>query len=277
MENNNQCLPHLSPTITAGIDGNYLDAYAVALEGWRRGLTLKWHQKDVEPYKKIKTWYVDQPGLLFSLHSKEKSHYFFRTRGDKVTKEAVKKGMDKQMTKKILGESNIPVPEGKLFNSDHTDTEIIDYCSTLKYPVVIKPQDGSFGKGVISGVNGKEELKQALHYVRQDLNEKSIIAERHVSGNDYRLYVVNNKVVGAILRVPPNIIGDGNSTIETLIKQKNILRSKNPRLVSCPIQMDNETTEHLEKNHYTLETVPDKGKTVSLNNKANISDRKSVV
>lgn len=271
MENNNQCLPHLTPTITAGIDGNYLDAYAVALEGWRRGLTLKWHQKDVAPYEEIKTWYVDQPGLLFSLHSKEKSHYFFRTRGDKVTKEAVQKGMDKQITKEILAKKGVAIPEGKLFNSNHTDNEIIDYCTTLTYPIVIKPLNGSFGKGVVSDINGEEELKKALQYVRQELNEKSIIAERHVNGNDYRLYVVNNKVVGAILRVPPNVTGDGTSTIETLIKQKNKLRSKNPRLVSCPIQVNNETIEYLEKNHYTLETVLDKDKTVLLNNKANIS------
>src|SRR5690625_2397919 len=107
---NTEWLPHLSQEVVSETEGNYLDAYVVALEGWRRGLTLKWHVKDSEKFKKMKTWFVDHPGQLFSLHSNEKSHYFFRTRGDKVTNEAVEKGMDKEITKQVLKEAGVPVP-----------------------------------------------------------------------------------------------------------------------------------------------------------------------
>ncbi|MDO6658973.1 hypothetical protein Q4550_24320, partial [Anaerobacillus sp. 1_MG-2023] len=74
----------------------------VALEGWRRGLTLRWHVKDSEKFKEMKTWFVDKPGQLFSLSSKDRTHYFFRTRGDKVTNEAVDTGRDKEKTKQAL-------------------------------------------------------------------------------------------------------------------------------------------------------------------------------
>src|SRR5699024_6984927 len=141
-------LPHLSSEIVADARGPELDAYVVALEGWRRGLTLKWHVKDSEKFKEMKTWFVDKPGKLFSLSSSEKTHYFFRTRGDKVTNEAVEMGMDKEITKQKLMEANIPTPIGKEFPESASDEEIIAYANELGYPVVIKPTDGSFGRGV---------------------------------------------------------------------------------------------------------------------------------
>ncbi|MBR7554917.1 hypothetical protein KC820_12350, partial [Allobacillus sp. SKP8-2] len=77
-EQDNQWLKHLPPEILDGIQGNYLDSYAIALEGWRRGLTLKWHVKDSEKFKEMETWFVDEPGQLFSLSDGNKTHYFFR-------------------------------------------------------------------------------------------------------------------------------------------------------------------------------------------------------
>ncbi len=97
-DNNKEWLPHLSSEIVSEAHGNLLDAYAVSLEGWRRGLTLRWHAKDSEKFSEMKTWFVDNPGQLFSLSSKERTHYFFRTRGDKVTNEAVEIGKDKEKT-----------------------------------------------------------------------------------------------------------------------------------------------------------------------------------
>lgn len=64
-EVNTEWLPHLADEIISETQGTLLDAYVVALEGWRRGLTLRWHVKDSEKFKEMKTWYVDQPGQLF--------------------------------------------------------------------------------------------------------------------------------------------------------------------------------------------------------------------
>src|SRR5690625_4159385 len=172
---NSEWLPHLHPEVISEVEGNYLDAYVVALEGWRRGLTLRWHVKDSEKFKEMKTWYVDHPGQLFSLHSKEKSHYFFRTRGDKVTNDSVRKGMDKEVTKNILKEAGVSVPEGRQFTNFDSDEVIIDYAKTLGFPVVLKPTDGSFGRGVFSDIKTEEELKHSLQYVREQLEEDRII------------------------------------------------------------------------------------------------------
>ena len=268
---NSEWLPHLHPEVISEVEGNYLDAYVVALEGWRRGLTLRWHVKNSEKFNEIKTWYVDHPGLLFSLHSEEKSHYFFRTRGDKVTTDAVECAMDKEVTKNMLQKEDVPVPIGKEFTNIATTEEIVTYANELGYPVVLKPTDGSFGRGVMTNITTNGELEEALAYVRDELEEDHIIVEKHLTGKDYRLYVVDREVVGAILRVPPNVVGDGVNTIEALIDIKNKERELNPRLVSCPIKINQELVDFIRRSGYTLKTVPEKGEQVFLSDKSNIS------
>src|SRR5690625_2826134 len=115
----------------------------------------------------MKTWYVDSPGRLFSLSSDEKTHYFFRTRGDKVTNEAVEIGGDKAKTKEVLTEQNIHVPKGKQFSVDDKE-ELIEYAKEIGYPVVIKPTDGSFGRDVHTEIETDEQLILALEAIKQN-------------------------------------------------------------------------------------------------------------
>src|SRR5699024_4979824 len=167
---NNEWLPHLSPEIISEMKGSYLDAYVVALEGWRRGLKLKWHHKNSPDFTNMKTWFIDEPGQIFSLHSEERSHYFFRTRGDKVTNEAVELGMDKQKTKIKLSEAGVNVPKGKMFKQNTNTNEIFKYIDEIDYPVVIKPVDGSFGRGVFVDLYAEEEVLQAIAFIKKELN-----------------------------------------------------------------------------------------------------------
>lgn len=268
---NTKWLPHLEPEIVFETEGNYLDSYAIALEGWRRGLTLKWHVKDSEKFNQMKTWFVDHPGQLFSLHSEDKSHYFFRTRGDLVSNEAVELGMDKFVTKELLQQANVPVPTGKEFTSKDTVQTIVDYANSLGYPVVLKPTDGSFGRGVFANIKNAEQLMSAIQHLRTEMNKENIILEKHITGKDYRIYVVGDEVVGAILREPPNVIGDGTSTIEKLIEKKNDLRRLNPRLAHCLIEVNDELKDYIRRENLTLQSVPKEDEIIYLSDKGNIS------
>lgn len=264
-------LPHLSNEIVSEVEGNFLDAYAVALEGWRRGLKLRWHVKDSEKFKNMETWFVDRPGQLFSLSSKEKTHYFFRSRGDKVTNEAVQIGKNKEKTNRALKEAGVLIPEGRRFAEGAQDEVLVSYAEELGYPVVLKPTDGSFGRGVVSNIASAGELEDALVYVRRELGYKDVIIEQYIRGEDYRLYVVGDQAIAAMHRIPPNVSGDGHFTIQQLIKQKNEIRNDNPRLISCPIIVNQETKDYLARKNYNLKTVPQAGEHVFLSDKANIS------
>ncbi|RNA67589.1 acylphosphatase [Alteribacter keqinensis] len=272
VENQVSWLPHLTEEIVSDARGPELDAYAIALEGWRRGLTLRWHAKDSEKFSEMDTWFVDRPGKLFSLSSEDKTHYFFRTRGDKVTNEAVRIGGDKEKTKSLLTKAGVCTPISKQFklsteNYDH----ILQYAASIGYPLVIKPVNGSFGKGVFTDIKDEIELAKTMNYLNGKYESEDVLVEKHVEGTDYRLYVIEDKVVGAIKRIPANIVGDGVHSIKDLIYEKNQERKKNPRLISCPIKINDDIKSFLQKKSLDLFTVPKQGEVVFLTDKSNIS------
>ncbi|WP_404429365.1 acylphosphatase [Sutcliffiella horikoshii] len=264
-------LTHLPFEVVKEALGWELDAYVIALEGWRRGLTLTWHAKDSEKFSVMNTWSVDKPGKLFSLSSKKRKHYFFRTRGDKVTNEAVRIGSDKQLTKQYLERSGVNVPKGILIKGYTIDQNVIEQTNSLGYPLVMKPLDGSYGKGVITNIRNKKELLKAFEYIRYKLGYQDIIIEKYIKGSDYRLYVVGEEVIAAIQRLPANIIGDGQHNILELIENKNNKRSLNPRLASCLINPDQDMENFLLKSGMNMEFIPAEGDTIFLNDKCNIS------
>ncbi|MED3655571.1 acylphosphatase [Heyndrickxia sporothermodurans] len=270
-ESGSICLPQLTNDIVASAKKTKLCAYSVALEGWRRGLKLKWYTSDSEKFKDMIVFGVNPPGRLFSLSSATTTHYFFRTRGDLVTNEAVEIGSDKDITKQYLERAGVPVPKGKGFPPDTLDSEIIDYAGKLGYPLVIKPKDASLGNGVVTNIKKDEELVKALIYVRQELGYDEIIVEQYVTGKEYRVYVVGDQVVAAYNRVPANVIGDGIHTISELIVLKNEERKKNARLYSCLIEIDKEILEFLQDAGYTFESIPEKGEQIFLRKKTNVS------
>jgi D-alanine-D-alanine ligase-like ATP-grasp enzyme/acylphosphatase len=270
-EKQTEWLPHLTEAVVADAHGHLLDSYAVALEGWRRGLKLRWHVKDSEKFKDMYTWSVDNPGQLFSLSSSKKTHYFFRTRGDLVANEAVVIGKDKERTKEVLIEAGLQVPEGKRYSPSMMDEKIMIDADKMGYPVVIKPTDGSFGEGVVTNITSEGELEFSLEYVRNQLKFRDLIMEQYIPGEDYRLYVVEDKVVGAIKRIPANVVGDGKTPIKKLVEEKNERRSQNPRLASCPIQLNEEAGHMLGRKGYTVDTIPAKGERIFLSAKSNVS------
>lgn len=92
-------------------------------------------------------------------------------------------------------------------------------------PTVVKPIDGSHGKGITVGVDSKSELLRSHRYalkntytMRSTVMQKQLVAsELH----DIRIAVLNGKVVGAIERIPARIKGDGLHTVAQLIEIEN--------------------------------------------------------
>lgn len=253
-------LPHLDHCLPIEAQGWKLSSYAIALEGWRRGLTLKFFNKS-RKLSKIK----------YSLSYNGREHVFAGSRGDLVTKEAIKICINKHLTKKFLIDAGVPTPEGDMFDEKNSDEDIINYANSLGYPVVLKPTDGSGGHGVIANIQNENEFKRALSYVRYDLKYENLIVEKHYDGEGYRVYVIGDKAVGAFDRIPANVIGDGKNNIEILVKKKIRERDKNPALYNRPIIIDQEVHDVLSEQDYTLESIPAKGERVFLKTKNNVS------
>lgn len=253
-------LPHLENSIPESAKGYSMSLYAIALEGWRRGLNLKFINENRRKSE-----------LLFELASDNKKYKFVVSRGELITSEAIRICRNKFETKKYLQNNNVPTPKGKLFEKDTDDKKIVNYANEIGYPLVIKPSDGTGGKGVIAGIKNEEEFVEALSYVRDDLGFKTVIVEDYFKGEDYRVYVIDNEVVGIIKRIPANVVGDGKSTIAQLIKEKNKLRKESPILRASLIKNDQELRNMLTQNGFKLDSIPEKNKRVFLKSKNNIS------
>src|SRR5690625_2038000 len=255
-------LDHLSGAVPDVGYGNRMSMYLIALEAWRRGLKVKFYKLE-NPQNKMFIRYTISDGLI--------EHKFESSLGDKVTDSAFKICENKDHTKKVLLDKNIPVPEGQRFHPNTQLTDIIAYVKKLQYPVVVKPISENAGNGVFTNIMTEEALVDIVNHVRNDLDYQDIIVEKHFEGTEYRILVIDGQIIGAVNRRPANIKGDGVSTDSELIKDKNDSKKQNPILSSKGIEIDKEVVQNLEMKGLTLETVLPKHQELNLRNKSNVS------
>ncbi|HLR80896.1 MAG TPA: acylphosphatase [Bacillota bacterium] len=265
--------PHwLTKTMVRGVKGFNLDAYLVALEGWRRGLTLTWYS-DPAKVTDLKIIGFYPLGKTFSLRSEDQTHFFYRSRGDYVANQAVDIVSNKQETKKLLTQAGVTNPGGNRFDAETDDETIVQFAKDLGFPVVLKPTFGSLGKGVVINIQDEDDFRNSLHYVRCELGYQDVIVERFLEGVDVRIYVLGDNVLAATKRIPANVIGNGKSSIKQLIHEKNELRKRNPYLSakSKQIHIDQELQTYIAKQNYTLDSIPSNNERVYLKGQSNIS------
>lgn len=175
---------------------------------------------------------------------------------------------DKDLTKKILEQNFLPVPLGFIALSEE---EVVANLYDLTPPYVVKPLDGNHGRGVCLNLNSLEEVKEAFHFA-QEMSEE-VIVEEMCAGSDYRILVLDGKLIAAAERKPPSVIGDGEKTLTQLI---DILNSDPARgaghdNVLSKIEIDHIVENHLKKLNISLNDVIEKGRVVKLRENANLS------
>ncbi|MBD3362432.1 hypothetical protein GF362_01815 [Candidatus Dojkabacteria bacterium] len=165
---------------------------------------------------------------------------------------------NKHLTYRILHKNDLPVPKQKLFEIDETD-KIIGYCEQ-NFPVVIKPEDSSLGKGVTVNINSTDEIEPAIQEVSL-IGKKKVLVEDYVKGTDYRILIYRNKILDVLKRIPPYVIGDGEKSIKELIASKNKEREK---LRLKLIQVDKTVENFLQDQKLNLNSVLKKGHKVEV-------------
>jgi cyanophycin synthetase len=175
---------------------------------------------------------------------------------------------DKDLTKKLLAAAGVPVPTGREV-SDAEDAW--KAACEIGLPVVVKPNDGNQGKGVTVNITTREQLVGAYEVAREFRN--TILVERYMPGNDFRLLVVGDKMVAAARRDPPKVVGDGVLTIAQLVDQVNLdpRRGSGHSTSLTKIRFDDIARSCLATQGLTDESVPVKGQRVNLRNNANLS------
>lgn len=181
---------------------------------------------------------------------------------------AVDIACNKELTREALKTAGIPVAPGETVDNRE---DVLEACLRIGYPVVIKPLNGNQGKGVTVGINDDETALWAYE-IASRIN-KSVLVEKYIEGQDYRVLVLNKKVIAVSLRMPPRVIGDGEHNVLQLIKRENEnpLRGYGHEKPLTKISVDEITVNYLKSKGITLDYVPKKDEKITLRFNANLS------
>ena len=98
---------------------------------------------------------------------------------------------DKDDTKHLLEQAEVPIPKGDIIRTERGLKEVID---DIGYPIVIKPVNGNHGRGITTNINTIEDALIAFNAAKEV--SRYVIVERYITrGEDFRILVINNKMV----------------------------------------------------------------------------------
>jgi cyanophycin synthetase len=214
------------------------------------------------PYRRL----TEGSMVQFGWGSRQRRIQAAETDGTSAIAEAI--AQDKDLTKMLLHAAGVPVPRGRSV-ADAEDAWAA--ACELGGRVVVKPRDGNQGKGVAVNIGSREEVMAAYEVAASFRSD--VIVERYLPGHDFRLLVVGDQLVAAARRTPPQVIGDGEHTVQQLVEQVNRdpLRGDGHATSLTKIRLDQIAIATLARQGFTIDSVPAKGKLVALRNNANLS------
>jgi cyanophycin synthetase len=175
---------------------------------------------------------------------------------------------DKELSKRLLHAAGVPVPRGRAV---HDVDDAWKAAQDIGLPVVVKPLDGNQGKGVTVNILSEAQLR-AAYAVAIEFRD-TVLVERYMPGNDFRLLVVGDKLVAAARRDPPKVVGDGVHTVAQLVDLVNAdpRRGDGHATSLTKIRFDDIARSCLRAQSFEADSTPQKGQRVNLRNNANLS------
>lgn len=156
-----------------------------------------------------------------------------------LTSDLAKSAMrSRPLVKELLESASVTTPAGRGFAAEDLPGAQ-EYMQHLGCPVTVKPEAGRRGDGISTQVASEQELARAWDSAQPQKNTalwraKNILVEQFVPGIDIRVYIVGERVVGALARLPLFIIGDGHSDVAALSKTAVAARGRNAYLAETP-------------------------------------------
>ena len=164
---------------------------------------------------------------------------------------------DKQLTKRLLSECGVPVPEGRAASSP---ADAWAAAEEIGLPVVVKPRDGNHGRAVFLELTTREQVERAWAVAREE--GSGVLVERFVPGSEHRLLVVGDRMVAAARGETAWVVGDGRSTVAALVEAQlnsDPNRGFGDDCALNPVEIDPVATLDLERQGYQPSSVPADG------------------
>jgi cyanophycin synthetase len=174
---------------------------------------------------------------------------------------------DKDLTKSLLANCGVPIPEGREVDSP---SDAWEAAQDIGLPVCVKPTDGNHGRGVFIDLNTREEIEKAYEVAVDE--GSGVIVERSIPGSEHRLLIIGGKMVAANRGDVVKVIGDGKSTVRELV---DIQINSDPRRGSSEnhplsnIRIDSAARIELSRQKLEADSIPAEGREVLIQRNAN--------
>jgi cyanophycin synthetase len=213
-------------------------------------------------------------GNLVQLGYGSKQRRIWTAETDRTSAIAESISSDKDLTKRLLTQCGIPVPEGQIVK---TADEAWEAAQDIGLPVVVKPLDGNRGWGVSLDVNTEEAVRTAWTAAEKEGSE--VLIERYVRGDEHRVLVVGDRVVAATRGETACITGDGLSTVEQLIDSQINTDPRRGIAEGFPLDLIRLHTPRgemslleIQRQGLTPDSVPEKGRVVVVQRNGNLNN-----
>ncbi len=181
---------------------------------------------------------------------------------------------DKPLAMALLARAGVPAARTRVVDSADGAVRAFEEFGGA---VVVKPVDGSPVKGASADLCTAEQVCCAFEIARQTATR--VVVEESFRGREYRVLVVNGRMLAACERIPASVTGDGKRSIQQLVEDAN----RDPRRGDGhdkpmrPIRIDRESVAALGKQGYRLENVASPGATVYLRENADTATGGSAI
>lgn len=129
---------------------------------------------------------------------------------------------------------------------------------------VIKPLDAKRGAGVHVGLDSRPAFVRAFRNVADTYG--SVLVEQYRKGAEFRFLLVSGRLVGVVHRRPASVVGDGRSTVEELIRVKNLDRGP----IHKPLKLGDPELRTLAGQGMRASSVPEASRRVFLRSALNL-------
>ena len=170
-------------------------------------------------------------------------------------------GKTKTTAKRYLSNFGIPtLPERIVSRTEDAGAA----ADAIGYPVVVKPTDGTGGRGITLNAKTRSAVEAAFAYAMA--NGSGVMIEPYLPIPDFRAILVSGHPYMIFQRHSPYVTGDGRSTVRKLIADHNqaVAEGRQAFPSERPAAIDPDVEQTLADAGLSLEAVPDAGRVVVL-------------
>jgi cyanophycin synthetase len=164
---------------------------------------------------------------------------------------------------RLLQRAGVPVPRHVAFDVQDMRPAVA-FMESLGRECVVKPASGTGGgEGVATGIRTRWQLARAAYAGGRFGGD--LLIEEQLEGENYRLLFLDGRLLDAVLRRPPTVMGDGASTVGKLVQQANAQRmERGPEISHGLLRVDIDMQRTLARQGLSLSSVLAKGAVVTL-------------